>query len=173
MNIPTIMTPRLRLRAFTQDDAAPLHRIMGNPGVLRYFPNQDPPSLDRVQKLVSGQLEHWQEHGYGWWVVELCSQPGLIGWAGLQYLPDTDETEVAYLLGENYWGQGVATEAARASVQFGFGELALAFLVGIVHPENIASQRVLEKAGMTFVERTHYFGMDCFRYTIEQDGMHG
>ena len=169
MNIPTITTQRLMLRAFTAEDANPLHRIMGEKGVLAYFPNQDPPSLQRTQKLVSGQLAHWKEHGYGWWAVELRTESGLVGWAGLQYLPDTDETEVAYFLEKKYWGQGLGTEAAQAGLQFGFGELGLARIVGIVHPDNIASQRVLEKAGMQFVERTRYFGMDCYRYLITEN----
>ena len=166
MDIPTITTPRLRLRAFTQDDAGPLQRIMGESRVLDYFPNQDPPSRQRIEKLISGQLAHWEKHGYGWWAVGLGADPELIGWAGLQYLPDTNETEVAYLLDKRYWGQGLATEAARAGVAFGFEELGMACIVGITHPDNIASQRVLEKAGLHFTERTHYFGMDCFRFEI-------
>jgi ribosomal-protein-alanine N-acetyltransferase len=143
---------------------------MGERGVLCYFPKQDPPSLDRVEKLISAQLQHWVEHGYGWWAAVPRGGTDLIGWAGLQYLPDTEEIEVAYLLGKPYWGQGLATEAARASLDFGFNSLGLSCVVGIVHPENIASQRVLEKAGLSLVERAHYFGMDCLRYSIEKDG---
>ncbi len=169
MSIPTITTQRLRLRAFTVEDAGPLHRIMGEKGVLAYFPNQDPPSLQRTQKLVSGQLAHWEEHGYGWWAVECGAEAGLVGWAGLQYLPDTDETEVAYFLEKRHWGQGLGTEAAQAGLEFGFEELGLDCIVGIVHPDNIASQRVLEKAGMQFVERTQYFGMDCYRYVVTRN----
>lgn len=168
MSIPTIQTSRLVLRAFTGADAAPLHQIMGEPGVLRYFPNQEPPSMDRVARMVASQLAHWQEHGYGWWAVQRRAETGLIGWAGLQYLPETDETEVAYLLAKAYWGQGLATEAARASLDFAFDGLGLEQIVGIVHPENAASQGVLEKLGMTLVERTQYFGMDCLRYEISK-----
>lgn len=170
--IPTILTPSLALRPFTEADAKPLHRVMGVPGVMDYFPRQDAPSLDRVQKLVSGQLKHWDEHGYGWWAVALRTSSELIGWAGLQFLPETNETEVAYLLGKDYWGQGLATEAARASVCFGFEGWDLPFIVGIVHPENVGSQRVLEKAGMTFVERSVYFGMDCLRYVLQRGSWH-
>lgn len=168
MSIPTITTLRLMLRAFDEGDVLPLHRVMGGTDVLRYFPRQDPPSLERVQKLISGQLDHWAQHGYGWWAVVPRTEAQLIGWAGLQYLPETDEIEVAYLLGKPHWGQGLGTEAARASLNFGFDDLGLDRLVGIVHPENIASQRVLEKIGMSFVERTRYFGMDCYRYTIDR-----
>jgi ribosomal-protein-alanine N-acetyltransferase len=150
---------------------------MSGQEVLRYFPNTDPPARDQVERLIQGQLKHWKQHGYGWWAVcaadlavdaaQLPSVPPsapLIGWAGLQYLPETDETEVGYLLDRGYWGRGLATEAARTSVQFGFEYLGMKTIVGIVHPENIASQRVLEKAGLAYVERAHYFGMDVYRY---------
>jgi len=143
--------------------------------VLRYFPSPLPPPYERVERLVQEQLDHWQDHGYGWWALEVrrtgdaLRRPGVfIGWAGLQYLPETDETEVGYLLGTAYWGQGLATEAARESVRFGFEELDLPEIVGIVHPDNVASQRVLEKAGLSRVERTVYFNMDCYRYAARR-----
>ena len=168
MKIPTITTARLILRGFSEEDVEPLHRILGEEGVLRFFPNTDPPSQDRVQRLILGQLKHWEERGYGWWAIEPRSQSELIGWSGLQFLPETEEIEVAYLLDKAFWGQGFATEAARASIQYGFEDLSLESIVGIVHPENIASQRVIEKLGMTFTTRTQYFGMDCYRYAIER-----
>ena len=83
-------------------------------------------------------------------------------------MPETDEVEVGFLLGRPFWGQGLATEAARESVRFGFEDLDLEEIVGIVHPDNIASQRVLEKAGLTRVEHTSYFGMECYRYTVKR-----
>jgi len=237
VRIPTITTSRLILRAFTEEDVDPFHHILGDRDVLRYFPNTNPPSRDQVQKMVSGQLKHWAEHGYGWWAVEPrteknsalfgrkvlhrvsppsgapqsclpvrntqkgahslagqanCSTVTLegdlpssnypqhygisqksrnvefIGWCGLQYLPETEEVEVAYLLGKAYWGKGIATEAAQASLRYGFEDLGLESIVGIVHLENKASQRVLEKLGLTFVEQANYFGMECYRYLIER-----
>jgi ribosomal-protein-alanine N-acetyltransferase len=153
----------------------PLYRIMEQRDVLRYFPSPLPPAYERVRHLVREQLDHWQEHGYGWWAVDVrrpedvARRPGgFIGWAGLQYLPETGETEVGYLLDKAYWGRGLATEAARACVRFGFEHLDLPEIVGIVHPDNAASQRVLEKAGLSCVERTVYFNMDCYRYVVSR-----
>jgi len=165
----------LTLRPFVEDDVDPLHRVMGDREVLRYFPSSDPPSRERIERLIEFQLEHWEKHGYGWWAVVLRAEQRaalpLIGWAGLQYLPETDETEVGYLLGKPYWGRGLATEAARESVRFGFEDLGIETIVGVVHPENIASQRVLEKAGLSFVEEASYFGMDVRRYVrTRRDG---
>ncbi len=161
-------TLRLILRAFTDEDIDPLHHILGEKDVLRHLPNTNPPSRDKAQQIVSGQLKHWEDHGYGWWAVELRAESKFIGWCGLRYLPETEEVEVAYLLGKPHWGKGLATEGAQASLRYGFEELGLESIVGIVHPENVASQRVLKKLGLRFVEEAEYFGMDCYRYVIER-----
>jgi ribosomal-protein-alanine N-acetyltransferase len=168
MSIPTITTPRLVLRPFADDDAPALHQILSVPGVLRYFPNTQPPPLEKVHKLVSHQLQHWHEHNLGWWAVEPRQEKVFIGWCGLQYLPETDETEVAYLLAKPYWGQGLATEGARASLRYGFETLELEIIIGLVHPENIASQRVIEKLGMPFTNEARYFGIDVYRYALNR-----
>ena len=165
MPIPAIETPRLILRAFTEQDIDPLHRILSEPEALRYFPQTEPPSREQVERLIARQLEHWEKYNYGWWAVTLPTDQELMGWCGLQFLPETDETEVGYLLGKTHWGQGFATEAAKASLQFGFGTLGFQTIVAIVHPENKASIRVIEKLGMSLVDRTVYFGMEVFRYS--------
>lgn len=164
--IPTVTTARLVLRPFVPEDAKNLHRIMDDRDVMRYFPVVDPPSLEKVDRLVQGQLKHWEVHGYGWWAVEMRSNNQLIGWSGLQFLPETNETEVAYLLGKPFWGRGLATEAAQAGLHFGFETLELPSIVAIVHPQNLASQGVILKLGMSFVDAACYFGMDCYRYRM-------
>jgi RimJ/RimL family protein N-acetyltransferase len=168
MLVPTVTTARLTLRPFTLQDAKPLQRILNIPGVLEYFPSSAPPDLERVQKLVQRQIDHWSEYNYGWWAVEPRAEGELIGWSGLQYLPETDETEIGYLLSKPYWGKGLATESAIAGLEYGFNSLGIDQIIGIVHPENYASQKVLEKIGLKFQERTQYFGMDCFKYSVEK-----
>jgi ribosomal-protein-alanine N-acetyltransferase len=167
--IPTIETARLILRPFSAQDAQPLHKILWVKDMLRYFPSTNPPDIEGVQRMIARHLAHWDEHGYGWWAVQPRDESELIGWSGLTYLPETDETEIAYLLARPYWGQGLATEASQVGMEYGFNQLGLDTIIGITHPENLASQRVLEKLGLHFVERTRYFGMDCFRYIMECD----
>jgi RimJ/RimL family protein N-acetyltransferase len=164
MDIPALNTPRLTLRPFTEADAEPLHRILNEDGLLRYFPRPDLPDMARVQRLIDGQLRHWEEHGLGWWAVELRATGELLGWNGLQYLPETAEVEVGYLLSTQHWGQGLATEGAQAALRFGVDTLGLGSIVGIAHLENVASQRVLEKSGLMFVNEADYFGMHVRRY---------
>ena len=168
MGIPTFETERLRLRPFVDQDAVPLHQILAVDGVLRYYPSSDPPDLERVERLVSRQLEHWEEHGYGWWAVDdRAKNMELIGWSGLQYLPETDEIEIGYLLTRPFWGQGLATEGARVGMNFGLKTLQIPTIIGIVHPENLASQRVLEKIGLQYQVKAEYFGMECYKYLAE------
>jgi len=168
MTIPTITTSRLTLRAFADADIEPLHHILGDRDVVRYLPTTNPPSRDKVQEFISRQLKHWEDHGFGWWAVEPRWKNELIGWSGLQFLPETEEIEVAYLLSKAYWGKGLATEAAKAGLQYGFESIGLETIIALVHLENKASQRVIEKLGMSFVDWSHYFGIDVYRYSIER-----
>lgn len=162
--IPTINTHQLILRPFDPADAAPLQRIYRQEGVLRYFPNPEPPPLERVERFLQAQAAHWEEHGYGNWAVVPRGQAEIAGWAGLWFISETGETEVGYLLGRDYWGKGYATEAARAAVADGFERCGLEQIIGLTHPENIASQRVLVKCGMRLLDQAPYWGMLMNRY---------
>jgi ribosomal-protein-alanine N-acetyltransferase len=173
MDVPTLRTPRLLLRPWTPQDAPTLLEILQEPDIFKYFPPSPPPTLEGVQRYVSHHLAHWQERGYGHWAV--ADQPGgrPAGWCGLEYLPETGETEVAYLLSRSVWGRGYATEAARAALRFGFQEAGLEGIIGLVHQGNLASIRVLEKCGLRFVDRKVYFGMELCRYRIERAEFQG
>jgi len=169
MTIPTLTTERLLLRPFSAADAGPLQQILSDKVVLRYMPTTEPPDRRRVGRLIEQQLGHWAEHQFGWWAVERRAEPGLIGWCGLTHLPETGQDEVAYLFGRAYWGRGYASEAARASLEFGFAQRDLKQIIGLTHPENVASQNVLKKLGLTFVDQICCFGMTCRRYSIEAE----
>jgi ribosomal-protein-alanine N-acetyltransferase len=145
-----------------------MHQLLSGKDVLRYFPETDPPSREAVDNMILRILSHWNRHGYGLWAVESRLRRELIGRCGLQYLPDTAETEIDFIIAKGFWGSGFATEAGLASLQYGFRETGLEWIVGIAHTENRASHRVLEKLGMKFTGQTEYFGMDCYRYAIER-----
>ena len=102
------------------------------------------------------------------WAVRF--QTTLVGRCGLQYLADSDEVEVDFIIDRSHWGQGIATEAGRAALAFGFSRLPITEIVGIVHVDNAASQRVLAKIGMQLTRQADYFGMPCYRYAIDRPG---
>jgi len=166
-HIPTITTSRLALRPFAPTDDIPLHRILSEPNILQYFPRTDPPDMKRVQGLIERQFTQWKEYNLGWWAVVPHGQTELIGWNGLQYLPETNEVEVGYLLSKQFWGRGFATEGAKASLKFGFEQLALKRIIGLTHPDNEASQKILLKCGLEFVDQSNYFDMLVHRYALE------
>jgi RimJ/RimL family protein N-acetyltransferase len=171
--IATLTTPRLSLRAWSEGDAEALFAILQEKDILRYFPNPAARALERVQRYIGHQLNHWQAHGYGHWAVASQETGEVLGWVGLEYLEDVRETEVAYLLTTRAWGMGLATEAAQASVRFGFEQAGLQKLIGLVDPENIASARVLQKCGMNLHQRVALWGMELDWYEVFSMPQHG
>jgi ribosomal-protein-alanine N-acetyltransferase len=167
--IPTLHTPRLTLRPFRPADAAELERIQRLSGVLRYFPNPVAPPLEKVERFVAYQQAHWEKYAYGNWAVEPDESGRFAGWVGLQFLPETNETEVGYLLDPAVWGKGYATEAARASLQFGFERFAFPEIIALVHPDNTASLRVAAKCGLVALERKVYWGLELIRHTVTRE----
>lgn len=166
--IPSLTTPHLSLRPLLPADAPTLHRIYQMDGVLEYFPDPSPPPLEKVEGFITGQENHWAAHGYGNWGILPLGDLEIIGWAGLQYLPELDETEVGFLLSPQHWGKGYATEAALASLQFGFEALDLDHIIALVHSANFASRRVIQKCRMAYTDTVHLWGIDLMRHRLDQ-----
>ena len=162
-----LTTQHLLLRQFSCQDVEKVYEIIHEKDILQYYPDPQPYSFEKTQQMINNHLGHWQKHAYGWWAVELINRPGLIGWGGLQYLTETDETEVGYLLSKNFWGKGYATELAGFALEYGFKQLGFDKIIGLTHPDNIASQRVLLNCGMTYLGIFNYFGMACKKYLID------
>lgn len=163
---PCMQTLRLKLRPLQPGDTDALQGVYQSEGVLRYFPNPTPPTLEKIHRFIAGQQAHWERHGYGNWGILPIGETEIIGWAGLQFLPELDETEVGFLLDRRFWGKGLATEAARASLRFGFEQRKLDHMVALVHPENTASRRVIDKCGMRYQDTLFLWGIELMRYQI-------
>jgi ribosomal-protein-alanine N-acetyltransferase len=97
-------------------------------------------------------VRHWTEHGFGMWMLRDAESSAVIGRAILRHLDveGVDEVEVGYGFMPEYWGRGFATEIAQACVRIGFGRLTLPSMVAITTPANLASQRVMQKAGLAY-----------------------
>ncbi len=165
MTIPTLRPSNLLLRPWTLEDAPALFQILQELDILKYFPPTTF-TLEKTQRYINHQLNHWQERGYGHWAVVTEADGRVVGWNGLEYLPELGEVEVAYLLSERARGRGFATEAARAAVAFGFGTCHLPAIIGLVHPENNPSVRVLEKCGLVFSDPLTLWDLNMHRYRI-------
>ncbi len=160
-------TERLLLREYVADDAEAFFRLNADPEVLRYLPDQALVDVDQARRtLVDYPMADYRKHGFGRCACILKSAGENIGFAGLKYLDELGVVDVAYRLMPAYWGRGLATEAAIASIQFGFNQLGLQRIVGMVMPENAASIRVLEKAGLRYPETVAFWGKQFFKYII-------
>jgi len=158
-------TDRLFLREYVEDDAEAFFKLNSDPEVLRFVPDKALLNVEQArQLLVDHPIADYRKHGFGRGACILKSTGKQIGFAGLKYLEELDEVDVAYRLMPAHWGQGLATEAALASVRYGFTDLGLNQIIGLVMPENIASVRVLEKTGLRYAEPVTFWGQQFSKY---------
>lgn len=167
----TVATERLYLRRLREPDRnAYYQRIYADPAVMKALPAGKPiPREDFEARATALMIDHWQDHGFGPWVVEHKADGALIGHCGLKYWPDSPDVEVFYALATPYWGQGLATEGARASLRYGFEVCGLDHIIAAAFVDNAGSRRVLEKIGMVYVGDTAFSGRMAARYVIRQE----
>ncbi len=162
-------TRRLRHRAFTVGDAEAFFALTSHPEVIRFTGEPPLPSVDAAREAIASYPD-WDTVGYGRWASVLKETRAVIGFCGLKYLPKLDAVDVGYRFLPEYWGRGLATEACRASLDFGFTTLRLEQIIGLVLPENAASIRVLEKVGMQADGEVVYDGESALRYSMTRRG---
>ncbi len=161
-------TPRLVLRHLGAGDLEALAAIQSDPEVMRYFPS-GPRTLEETGRDLDRCIALQAEHGFSLWATLERSTGRLIGRSGLlpQSLGGAEEVEIAYLIARSHWGLGLATEAASAIRDHGFGPLGLTRLVSIIHRDNLASRRVAEKSGLKAERIVQFMNHRCWLYAIE------
>lgn len=114
-----------------------------------------------ARRMFARNLDHWERHGFGLWVFRDRTDGRFAGRAGLRHVVvgGDDEVELAYAFMSEFWGRGLATEAARALLPIAFGPLGLESVVGFTLRINHASRRVMEKAGFTFEREVIHVGL--------------
>ncbi|QKX06132.1 GNAT family N-acetyltransferase [Aquimarina sp. TRL1] len=145
-----IETERLVLREITLDDKEALFRLHADPIVQQYTGEPVVQSVEEIVQAIKGRISNYKRYGFGRWATILKSEQQCVGWAGLAYLPEFDEIDLGYRFLPEYWGLGIATEAARAILQYGFDTLKLEKIIAIAMKENVASINVMKKIGMKF-----------------------
>ena len=149
MSVPTIETARLRLRPLEVADVDALHALFIDPDVRRYLWDDVVVARDRVATIVAESLASFATDGSGLWGVRVRDEPALAGFCGYPRFHEPPVLELLYGMAPTLWGRGLATEAARAMIRYGFETLALARIEASIDPPNLASDRVLVKARLT------------------------
>jgi RimJ/RimL family protein N-acetyltransferase len=144
-------TPRLHLRAWTDDDLPAFATMNADPEVMRHFP--EALSRDKSDRLAKCIRDNMTKHGWGLWAVEVKTGPKFAGFVGLAipsfkaaFMP---AVEVGWRLSRDCWGRGFATEGAQAAVAFAFGRLNLGELVSFTVTATERSRAVMERLAMS------------------------
>lgn len=149
-DVPTLTTERLVMRAFTPADVAPFAAMNADPVVMEHFVRLM--TLEDTAAFVDRIAAHWAEAGWGLWALERRDTGEFIGYTGLWPVrfeaAFTPKVEVGWRLAAAHWGQGFATEAARASVDHAFDVLGWPEVASFTAVGNVRSQAVMERIGM-------------------------
>jgi len=165
MNV-IIETNRLLLRTFTEVDANLIYELNLDPDVTRYThePVKDLAHASEILEKVI--IPQYALYNHGRWAVHIRSTLEFLGWCGLKYRDELNEIDLGYRFKKEGWGKGYATEAAWASIQYGFEKIGLQRIVARAEIDNIASWKVLEKCGMTYIGDGEVDGYPVKTYEI-------
>lgn len=144
---PIIETERLILRGWREADIEPFAAMMAQPEVAQFIGGVLSPS--DAWRTMATFIGHWHLRGHGFWVVERKSDGAFLGRIGLWRPEGWPGLEVGWALERAYWGQGIATEAAKASLDYGFRHYSVTKVISTIHADNRPSQRVAERLGET------------------------
>ncbi len=166
MTLP-LDTERLMFRDWYASDLEPFHSICSDPSVMQFVGDGEPWSLELTEQFVARAREMSQTFGYCQWPVIHKAGSALIGFCG--FVPASGGAEIGWRLAKEYWGRGLATEAARAVLKHGFETLGFQRIIATVQVPNLASIRVVEKLGLKPESRFHRNGRELILFSIDTD----
>ncbi len=158
----TLETERLRLRPIQKLDFEDLCILDSDPDVRRYFP-EGALEIEQIAREVDRFVMEWKTLGFGMFAAIEKNNNHFIGRCGFAKL-ESGEVEFGYLLLKEYWGQGYATEASKALLEWGVKNIPTDHIVGFAPANHLASRRVLEKCGMQYHKMDIYQDIVCVFY---------
>jgi RimJ/RimL family protein N-acetyltransferase len=164
-------TERLILRELLPTDDKGMFELDSDPEVHEYLGRKPVKTIEESRNLIAFIREQYNTNGIGRWAVIEKETQEFVGWAGLKLIREpinyhTNFYDLGYRFIRRYWGKGFATEAAKASLAYGFGQMQLKEIYGMAHIHNTASQQVLTKAGLQYLETFDYEGEQMHWYKI-------
>jgi RimJ/RimL family protein N-acetyltransferase len=164
----------LLLRWFTFDDVEVFHELGSNPLIVRYVGNLPFASPDVAKAtLAAAPLKDYATHGYGRFACVWKETGAVIGSCGPKFLPDTQDVDLGFRFLPSFWGIGLATESSLAVITYARHQLTLERLVAWVHPDNVASARVLSKLGFSFEKKTSIPDISYVDFDLYGKRLHG
>lgn len=141
-------TERLRLRKISEDDAEFILRLLNEPSFIENIGDRQVRSLEDARRYIrDGPVASYEKFGFGLWMVVLKESGVSLGMCGLLKRDSLEHIDLGYAFLPEYWSQGFASEAARATLDYASHKLAAKSVLAITNPDNQGSIRVLEKLG--------------------------
>lgn len=165
---PIIETNRLLLRMFEEKDLETAYKLFNDSDVQKYLSPKNRRTREQLCVLLKKAVSYWSEKGFGLWCVTEKHIGEMIGYCGFQTFEKTENIEIVFGYLKEHWGKGLATEALKACLDYGIEKLSLEKIFAVTNPENIGSIRVLEKAGMNFLNKENHYEMDTVIYSISK-----
>jgi [ribosomal protein S5]-alanine N-acetyltransferase len=167
-------TERLLLRGILPQDEQGLFDLDSDPKVHRHLGNEPVKSIEQILELIQFIRQQYLDNGIGRWAVIDKTSGDFLGWAGLKLVKEQTNNHVnyydlGYRLIRKYWGRGIATEAAVASLNYGFKVLDAKEIYAMADCQNIGSNKVLRKVGLIFIESFDYNGIKHNWYKVNRD----
>lgn len=164
MGNKVLETDRLLIREFKEGESDLIYDLDRDPDVMRYIGSGKTRNKKEAEEYLKNIIRHYNQYGFGLWAVFLKNNETFAGWCGLKHLENTNKIELGYRLKKKYWGIGIATEASKAVLDYGFRKLQLDHIIAIALPENKKSLSVLKKLKMTETGNTLAYGMKCILF---------
>jgi RimJ/RimL family protein N-acetyltransferase len=168
--IATLTTARLVTEAITPADFPDIHRLHTDPQVMKTLSADGKPlSVEATRGSTRQAIDHWRQHGFGFWVFHRKSDGQFIGRGGLKtyQIDGKDVIGLAYAVMSDYWNRGFATEMGQARLEVGFGRLGFPEICSWTLPTNLTSQRVMEKLGFRYERDFEFAGLPHRFYRLE------
>ncbi len=168
-----IETERLILREILPTDVDGMYELDSDPEVHTYLGKKPISNKDQIIDVINFIRQQYIDNGIGRWAIIDKISNEFIGWTGLKYVTETTNNyknyyDLGYRLNKKYWGKGIATEAALASLEYAFNKLSSNEVYAMTDCENIGSNNVLKKVGLKFIEIFDLDGINHNWYKINK-----
>lgn len=168
-------TERLILREILPTDVEGMYQLDADPDVHKYLGNKPVTSREQTVEVINFIRQQYIDNGIGRWAIIDKKSHEFLGWTGLKLV--TDETnhhknyyDLGYRLIKKYWGKGIATESAFASLEYAFDKLDAKEVYAMADCENNGSNNILKKVGLDFIETFDLDGTKHNWYKIDKPG---
>ena len=171
-----VETDRYILRDIEETDVQGIYDLDSDADVHEFLGKKPIQTMEQAEKIITYIRGQYTKNGIGRWAIEDKETGNFVGWTGLKYeenLRNFSYYDLGYRLQKQYWGQGIATETAIASLRYGFDQMNLKEIGGAAEVMHGASNHILQKVGLLFTETFEFEGDTCNFYKLKREEWEG